>query len=144
MNAMCSWSGAGSPGARNLQLATTWTLVALFAAVALRNAWLAEDAYITFRTVDNFVNGYGLRWNAADRVQVFTHPLWLLLVSIPYYLTREIPWTITTLSLLLTVAGVLLLAFRIARSFRGPCWASACLCPARHSWTMPHQALKIR
>ena len=45
----------------------------------LRFAWVAEDAYITFRVVDNFVHGYGLRWNVAERVQVYTHPLWLLL-----------------------------------------------------------------
>ena len=41
----------------------------------LRFAWVAEDAYITFRVVDNFVHGYGLRWNVAERVQVYTHPL---------------------------------------------------------------------
>src|SRR6187402_2076752 len=45
----------------------------------LRYAWVAEDAYITFRVVDNFTHGYGLRWNVAERVQVYTHPLWLLL-----------------------------------------------------------------
>lgn len=45
----------------------------------LRFAWVAEDAYITFRVVDNFIHGYGLRWNVAERVQVYTHPLWLLL-----------------------------------------------------------------
>ena len=27
----------------------------------LSTAWIAEDAHITFRTIDNFVNGYGLR-----------------------------------------------------------------------------------
>lgn len=45
----------------------------------LQYAWVAEDAYITFRVVDNFIEGYGLRWNVAERVQVYTHPLWLLL-----------------------------------------------------------------
>ena len=45
----------------------------------LQFAWVAEDAYITFRVVDNFVHGYGLRWNVAERVQVYTHPFWLIL-----------------------------------------------------------------
>ena len=26
-------------------------------------AWIGEDAFITFRTIDNFVRGHGLRWN---------------------------------------------------------------------------------
>jgi arabinofuranosyltransferase len=42
-------------------------------------SWVSEDAYITLRVVDNFVHGYGLRWNITERVQVYTHPLWLLL-----------------------------------------------------------------
>ena len=48
------------------------------ATVLLLSAWLCDDAYITFRTVDNVANGYGLRWNPVERVQSFTHPLWLL------------------------------------------------------------------
>lgn len=42
-------------------------------------SWVSEDAYITLRVVDNFIGGYGLRWNTIERVQVYTHPLWLLL-----------------------------------------------------------------
>jgi arabinofuranosyltransferase len=45
--------------------------------VLLLSAWLCDDAYITFRTVDNVANGYGLRWNPVERVQSFTHPIWL-------------------------------------------------------------------
>ena len=40
--------------------------------VIIINAWLCDDAYISFRVVKNFVNGYGLRWNIFERVQVFT------------------------------------------------------------------------
>lgn len=55
-----------------------------FIAFVLARAWVAEDAYITFRVVENFWNGYGLRWNIHERVQVYTHPLWLLL-QLPLY-----------------------------------------------------------
>jgi len=48
------------------------------------HAWVAEDAFITFRVVDHFVNSYGLRWNIDERVQVYTHPLWMLL-HIPFH-----------------------------------------------------------
>lgn len=50
-----------------------------FAYFVLLNAWVSEDAYITLRVLDNFFNGYGLRWNIHERVQVYTHPLWMLL-----------------------------------------------------------------
>lgn len=54
----------------------------------LQHASISEDAYITFRTVDQFAQGNGLRWNAADRVQVYTHPLWMLL-HIPLYMAAD-------------------------------------------------------
>lgn len=89
-------------------------LFALFAYVLLRTAWLSDDAYITFRTVDNFVNGYGLRWNVAERVQAYTHPLWMLLVAAPYALTREAFFTPLFLQMALALATVALLAWRLA------------------------------
>ncbi|WP_245915470.1 hypothetical protein [Leptospira johnsonii] len=49
----------------------------LFAYVMIVNSWVTEDAYISFRTVENFLNGQGLRWNTYERVQAYTHPLWL-------------------------------------------------------------------
>jgi hypothetical protein len=50
-------------------------LMGIFAIVLIRTAWICDDAYITFRTIDNFINGYGLRWNIAERVQTYTNPL---------------------------------------------------------------------
>ena len=67
--------------------------VLLYGVVILRTAWLSEDAFITFRTVDNFIHGFGLTWNVSERVQAYTHPLWMLLLSIAYFLTREIYYT---------------------------------------------------
>ncbi len=54
----------------------------LFAVIVLARAWVAEDAYITFRVIDNFWNGYGLRWNISERVMAYTHPLWMALESV--------------------------------------------------------------
>ncbi|MEO0601726.1 MAG: hypothetical protein AAF211_09830, partial [Myxococcota bacterium] len=59
-------------------------------------AWVSDDAFITLRTLDNFLEGYGLRYNPAERVQAFTHPLWLAWLTVPYALTRE-PWLTTML-----------------------------------------------
>lgn len=53
----------------------------LFSAVYVLSAWVSEDAFITFRVIDNLWAGHGLVWNPGERVQVYTHPLWLLIIS---------------------------------------------------------------
>ena len=93
---------------RNLLLGLS--LVA-FLLVLLRTAWVGDDVYITLRTVDNFVNGYGLRWNVAERVQSFTHPLWMFLFVTVYAPTRDAYLTALTISL----AASLLTFWLVAR-----------------------------
>ena len=63
--------------------------VLAFIFVVLRNAWIGDDAYITFRTVENFLSGYGLTYNIAERVQAYTHPLWMFLLSSVYFWSIE-------------------------------------------------------
>jgi arabinofuranosyltransferase len=92
-------------------------LLALFLLVVLRTAFTCGDSYITFRTVDNFVNGYGLRWNVIERVQAYTNPLWMFLLSGFYYFTREIYFTSLTVSIVISLCTVYLVAFKIARSY---------------------------
>ena len=80
-------------------------LTLLFTYVFLANAWLGDDAYITFRTAWNAVNGYGLTFNPSERVQAFTHPLWTLLVSAVYAVTGEFFFSVTLLSWVLCLAS---------------------------------------
>ena len=49
----------------------------------LKNAWVTEDAYIIFRSVEQVFAGNGPVWNPHERVQAFTSPLWfgLLVLS---------------------------------------------------------------
>ncbi|MEM9801889.1 MAG: hypothetical protein AAGA20_16300 [Planctomycetota bacterium] len=61
-----------------------------FALGLVWSAWLADDAFITFRCMDNFVHGRGLVWNVDERVQAFTNPLWLFLLAGPYALTGSL------------------------------------------------------
>src|SRR5690242_16188482 len=77
-------------------------LIVLLDVIVLRRAWVSDDAYITFRTVDNFIHGYGLTWNTAERVQAYTNPLWMLLVSIGSLVTREVFYTSYFLELMFT------------------------------------------
>jgi arabinofuranosyltransferase len=59
-------------------------LTLMFFAVLLRTAWLSDDALITLRTVLNVTHGFGLTFNIAERVQTFTHPLWMALLTASY------------------------------------------------------------
>ncbi|MFI5178267.1 MAG: hypothetical protein ACHQO8_06880 [Vicinamibacterales bacterium] len=89
----------------------------LFAVVLLRTAWVCDDAFITFRTVDNLLHGLGPRWNAAERVQAYTHPLWMLLLAAIELILRSGPYLTSifeSLACSLIAAG--LLAFGVARS----------------------------
>jgi arabinofuranosyltransferase len=91
--------------------------IIVFSLILLRSAWLSDDAFITFRTVDNFVNGWGLRWNIDERVQVYTHPFWMFLLSACYFFTHEIYYTSIFLSIAITLASVILISHKIARSY---------------------------
>lgn len=57
--------------------------VAAFAVYALvGRAWVTEDAYITFRAVENLFAGQGLVYNPGERTEVYTHPLWMLCLTL--------------------------------------------------------------
>jgi arabinofuranosyltransferase len=99
-----------SASGRTLGLA----LVAFITLIIVRNAWLSDDAFITFRTVDNFVSGRGLTWNPGQRVQAFTHPAWFFLVSAAYRVSHEMFFTALGLSIAVSVVGLVLAAEALA------------------------------
>lgn len=78
----------------------------LFGLAVVNRAWICDDAFITFRTLDNFLNGYGLRWNVADRVQTFTHPLWLFSLLPAYVATGHAYFAAVTVSIACSVTAV--------------------------------------
>lgn len=82
-------------------------LVALAVLVVLvRCAWVCDDAYITFRVIDNAWNGHGLRWNVDERVWVYTHPLWMLLLLAVHPLLGEPYLTAILLGLALSLGAI--------------------------------------
>lgn len=74
----------------------------VFAVYFLFSAWVADDAYITFRTVENLHNGYGLRWNVIERVQSYTHPLWMIHLVVGKYIIHDLYYLSLALGLLYT------------------------------------------
>ena len=43
-------------------------IIIVYAIVMIKNAWIGDDAYITFRTIENFLGGYGLVYNIGEWV----------------------------------------------------------------------------
>jgi arabinofuranosyltransferase len=112
-------TGARPSGAR---LALVLALLgAAFTYVFLQNAWVADDAYITFRTVDNWIGGHGLTWNVHERVQVYTHPLWMMVMTGAVLVTGEYFLTAIALSFVLST-GALALVVRLLLGQGGAAW----------------------
>jgi arabinofuranosyltransferase len=96
-----------------------WILLVGFSLLSiqlLRTAWLSDDAFISFRTAVNILNGDGPVWNIGERVQVFTHPLWLGLCTLVFGITSNVYYSAIALGMVVTGLSVWVLATRIALS----------------------------
>ncbi len=81
-------------------------------AISLR--WVCDDAFITFRYVRNFIEGHGLVYNVGERMEGYTHFLWLMLLS----LSSKLGFDPVDASMWLGVAcfaGILLLLILMSR-----------------------------
>jgi len=113
--------------ARGLSLTLAASFV-LLAVVMIRSAWISDDALITYRTIDQFVSGGGLRFNLAERVQSYTHPLWLLVLTPVYWATREAFFGPLLVSLVVSGAAIGWLVARPWTEGRRGAVATAAVC----------------
>lgn len=93
-------------------LITKAILLAIVMYAVVTRMWACEDAYITFRYIDNLLHGFGLVYNVGEHVEGFTHPAWLFLVAVLSWLGVAIRASALWLSLLCTLVGLLIVAFR--------------------------------
>ncbi len=84
------------------------------AVVFVRIAWVCDDAYIVFRSVEQVFAGHGPRWNPHERVQVFTSPLWFGALCLVRLFTRDLFIGAVVLSAACTGATLALLRRRAA------------------------------
>lgn len=103
------------------------TLISVFLIELMRTAWLSDDAGITLRTVINFLNGYGLRFNVDERVQGYTHPLWFLLLSAVSYVARNVYYSTFFVSIFVSILAFWLVTVKIPNTFSGGVVASLIL-----------------
>lgn len=55
--------------------------IVLLVAFAWSQRFIQDDAFISFRYAQNFINGEGLVWNSNERVEGYTNFLWTILIS---------------------------------------------------------------
>jgi arabinofuranosyltransferase len=97
----------------------------LFSVVFIANCWIGDDAFITFRVSENLINGYGPRWNVAERVQVFTNPLWMFLMAGVAAVTGEFYYTAMVVSFVVCLAMLGVIWRGLARPVDG--WLAVAL-----------------
>ena len=102
---------------RNLPRHVAALLMLVFLAVLVRTAWISDDGLISLRTVLNVTHGNGLTFNFGERVQTFTHPLWLALLTASYLVIRNVYYATFALSI-----GVSLTVFWLAISRAKTTW----------------------
>ncbi len=98
-----------------LFLAVGLVVLGALAVLLVRNGWVSDDAFITLRTVKNALAGGGLRWNIAERVQSYTHPLWMLGLLVTHAITGEPYYGTLVLGGVTTLLAVGVLWFGVAR-----------------------------
>jgi len=84
-------------------------------AVVIQNAWVCDDAFITLRVVDHAWAGRGLVFNEGWRVQVYTHPAWMLGLAVVYGLLGSGFWSALLCGVGTSAAALWLGLCRIAR-----------------------------
>lgn len=98
-------------------------LPVLFLLIAgYRQRWVAEDAFISLRVVENILAGHGPVFNIGERIEVYTHPLWVGILTAWGALGLPLEHGAVFLGILLSGVGLVaaqLGALRLSRHLRG-------------------------
>jgi arabinofuranosyltransferase len=94
------------------QAAVCLVVFALFFDMARAHVWLCDDAFISFRYADKWLEGAGLVFNRGDRVEGYTNFLWVIeLAALKKLFGIELPTGAQLLSFSYTAATIALTAW---------------------------------
>ena len=74
--------------------------------IFLKNAWVSDDAYILFRSLEQLVAGNGPVYNPHNRVQVFTSPLWYFVLALVRIFSNDVYLNAIVVSSILLISTV--------------------------------------
>lgn len=83
---------------------------------------MADDAYIDLRVVHNILSGYGPVFNVGERVEAYTNPLWVGILTLWGWTGLSLPYGAVILGLCFSVVGLLaaeVASLQLWRSFTG-------------------------
>lgn len=104
---------------RLVQRAVLALPVVLFAAAGWAHRWIVDDGFIYLRVVEQITSGNGPVFNAGERVEAFTSPSWVALLTLADVLTPlRAEWLSVLLGILASGAGVGLAIAASARAVR--------------------------
>ncbi|MEW6482938.1 MAG: hypothetical protein AB1397_08125 [bacterium] len=89
-----------------------WPYIIIFIATSLLfylgyiHRWIADDGFISLRVVKHILLGYGPLYNIDERVEVYSHPLWIFILSLFSFITGSIEKTAVWLGFLFSSFGL--------------------------------------
>ena len=91
----------------------------LFLTMAWHYRWIVDDGYIFLRVVNMLTSGHGPVFNVGERVEAFSSPLWLALLTLTdITVPIRLEWIAVGLGILLSTAGLALAMAGSARLIR--------------------------
>jgi len=81
----------------------------------VRRAWVCDDIFISLRYIQNLFQGDGLVFNAGERVEGYTHFLWVMLLAALHRLGLDLVWLAQYLSIAAFAALLVTLWWRSSR-----------------------------
>ena len=101
---------------RDLEFALWMAPIVLVAVLAISKRWTFDDGFIYFRSVDQILAGNGPVFNAGERVESFTSPVWLALLTVGDVVSPlRLEYTAAMLSIGCTAVGMWLATLGSAR-----------------------------
>jgi arabinofuranosyltransferase len=101
-------TGVAARARRSQRLAPLAIPIVWFAGAAWSHRWMQEDGFINLRIVQQLLAGHGPVFNAGERVEAYTSPLWVLVLAalrIVTFATISLEWLAVVAGIVLAVAG---------------------------------------
>ena len=81
--------------------------VLFLAIMGYQRRWVAEDAFISLRVVEQILAGNGPVFNQGERVEAYTHPLWVAILAVWGALGLPTPLGSVILGLVFSISGLI-------------------------------------
>jgi arabinofuranosyltransferase len=92
-----------------LQVSLVVAPAVLLAVMAWHHRWVGDDAFINFRVVKQIQAGHGPVFNAGERVEAGTSPLWIMILFVADVVAPiRLEWIAVLLGIGLTITGLML------------------------------------